>query len=86
MECHGSIESVKIKLNAYQEEQVDAQRKTSTSSASVVRPELQKDSQAADWTMSEKAQAGIDFTSQDSETVRGETCDRVETKVAEAAV
>ena len=24
MECHGSIESVQIKLNAYQEEQVDA--------------------------------------------------------------
>ena len=46
---HGGIESVKVELNAYQEEKVDAHLKTLESSVDVVKPELQNDSQAADY-------------------------------------
>ena len=49
MECHGSIESVRIKFNAYHEEQVDVHLKTSLTSASDVEPEFQNCSQAADY-------------------------------------
>ena len=49
MECHGSIECVKIELDAYQEGQVDVQLKTLASSVDVVKPELQNDSQPADY-------------------------------------
>ena len=47
MECHGSVKSVKIELNSFQEEQVDVHLKTLASSVDVVKPELQNDSQAA---------------------------------------
>ena len=49
MECHGSVESVKIELNTCQEEQVDVHLKTLASSVDVGKPELQNDSPAADY-------------------------------------
>ena len=47
MECLGSVESVKIELNSYQEKQVDVRLKTLASSIDVVKSELQNDSQGA---------------------------------------
>ena len=49
MECHGSVETVKTELNSYQEEPVDVHLKTLASSVDVVKPELQNDSEAADY-------------------------------------
>ena len=52
MECHGSIESVRIKLN------VDVHLKTLASSVDVVKPELQNDSKAADYATDDRRVLG----------------------------
>ena len=66
MECHGS-ESVKIKLKANQEEQVDAHLKTSDDVK--CQRELQNDSQVPDYAMSGRVLASIHYISHDTETV-----------------